>query len=385
MVVVAVVMWINTILHEMGHAIARLCVSRADVTVFLGSYGNKEKSWCLRVGRLEVWGRKNILKWWGGLCVGDADISTVRRAIVLLAGPFASLILCAFMIVLLSQVGMEGPLAPVACITVAYTVFSFIANLVPNKAPIKLENGGVTYTDGKQLSILWKLRKMPAGYFAAAEHYNNKDFQKAAEELESLIVSGCKIEEVFRLAVNARAMTKSYDVAEDLHRQMHSHGIKENAEDRLMKGLLLINANRHEAAIKHIRAALVKDGLDKNNLNNIGFALTNVGRYEEAINYLNDAIVRDPKFAYPYGNRSFAYLQLGFLEEGKADLDKAVALEPTPEHGYVHRNLGVYYLRKGDYDSAESELQKAMEKDPDIPGIHELLVAVRSGKESMRA
>jgi tetratricopeptide (TPR) repeat protein len=383
MVVVAVIMWINTVLHEVGHAIARLCVSKADVTVFLGSYGHKEKSWRLRIGRLEIWGRKNILKWWGGLCVGDANISTARRVIVLLAGPFASLVLCAAMVILLYQIGMEGPLAPVAFIAVAYAVFSLIANLVPNKTPIRLENGGVTYSDGEQLSILWKLRKVPAGYFAAAEHYNKKNFQKAAEDLEALIVSGCKSGEVFRLAANARTMIKCYDEADALYRQMHSRGIKENAEDRLMKGLLMIKTKRHEAAIQHIRVALVKDGLEKMNLNNIGFALTNVGRYEEAINYLSDAIARDPKFAYPYGNRSFAYLQLGRLEEGKADLDRAIALDPTPEHGYAHRNLGVYYLLKGDYEEAVLELEKAMERDPDIPGLDELLAEARLVKGSV--
>ncbi len=46
-----------TLLHELGHAIPALLVTRKKVTIYIGSYGDPQKSLCFRVGLLEFYVR----------------------------------------------------------------------------------------------------------------------------------------------------------------------------------------------------------------------------------------------------------------------------------------------------------------------------------------
>ena len=83
-----------TFFHEMGHATAYLFLTKNIVSVFLGTYGSREKSLRVLSGRLEIWIIRNPLKWKGGLCESySSSLSTRGHLIGILAGPFASLLL----------------------------------------------------------------------------------------------------------------------------------------------------------------------------------------------------------------------------------------------------------------------------------------------------
>ena len=55
---------ITTFLHEMGHAIPALLFSEEEVTVFVGSYGDKAASYGTKLGRLQLWFAPRVrLRW----------------------------------------------------------------------------------------------------------------------------------------------------------------------------------------------------------------------------------------------------------------------------------------------------------------------------------
>lgn len=372
---------LNTTLHEAGHMIAWLFATKEKVTVYLGSTGNQEKSWHIRLGRVDFWIRRNLLLWWGGLCKGNHRMTVGWRAAVVLAGPLASFIVCISMIFFLRAIEGQGAWAPVAYIVCALTLISFIANLIPSRKSFLIETGDRILNDGGQLLKIWKYRTVPVGFFYAMDHFNEENYPKAAEQFTIIIAEGCKMPEVFRIAVLAQLSAKSYDAAESLQSEMQSLGIDENDADRELKGALLICKRDFLSAIDHLSATLEKDGPAIVNFVNLGYALINVGRFEEAIPHLDKAIEIDETFAIAYSNRCYAYLQTGKLDLGKADLDRATELDPDPNHGYLHLNLGVYHLHFGNLEGAELEFEMAKEKEPEIPVLDAWFQQLRRLKE----
>jgi len=59
---------LTTFIHEMGHAIPSLLYTKGIVTIYVGSYGDPDKSIHFTVGRLKVYFKYNPLLWDSGLC-----------------------------------------------------------------------------------------------------------------------------------------------------------------------------------------------------------------------------------------------------------------------------------------------------------------------------
>jgi len=83
---------LTTFIHEMGHAIPSLLYTKGIVTIYVGSYGDPDKSIHFTVGRLKVYFKYNPLLWDSGLCVpGQGDISITKNMVIILMGPLTSL------------------------------------------------------------------------------------------------------------------------------------------------------------------------------------------------------------------------------------------------------------------------------------------------------
>src|ERR1041385_9467868 len=80
------------LLHELGHALFATIIARQKIVIFLGSYGDKERSANVNFGVLEIWFTGNPFLWQYGLCVPSFPITRAdQRISYFLAGPILPL------------------------------------------------------------------------------------------------------------------------------------------------------------------------------------------------------------------------------------------------------------------------------------------------------
>jgi hypothetical protein len=63
---------VTVLLHELGHAIPAILLTRQKVTIYIGSHGDPKKSLKFKLGLLEGYFRYNPFDWNRGLCVPSA-------------------------------------------------------------------------------------------------------------------------------------------------------------------------------------------------------------------------------------------------------------------------------------------------------------------------
>ena len=137
------------ILHELGHAIPAIILSKEKVSIYIGSYGNIDKSINIKIGLLDVWLSYKILSWKNGLCIPSAkNISTNRQIIYILAGPICSFFFATMFIFFAYSQELSDSYLLFSVVFFVMAIFDLFGNLTPNSKPIKLFDGRVTYNDG---------------------------------------------------------------------------------------------------------------------------------------------------------------------------------------------------------------------------------------------
>ena len=84
---------ITTLVHEYGHALPALLFTEKEVKVYVGSYGNLDNALTVKLGRLTTYLKFNLLNWNIGMCQHEGEYSKTKRAIIILGGPIASVLL----------------------------------------------------------------------------------------------------------------------------------------------------------------------------------------------------------------------------------------------------------------------------------------------------
>lgn len=82
--------FITVSLHELGHAIPALLMTRRRVTIYIGSLGSPYQSFHVSVGRLTFFCKYNPLLWYKGCCVTNYDLSIDQQILYVAGGPIAS-------------------------------------------------------------------------------------------------------------------------------------------------------------------------------------------------------------------------------------------------------------------------------------------------------
>jgi hypothetical protein len=89
----ALTFFITVTLHELGHAIPALLMTRGEVTIYIGSLGDPYKSFRVSFGRLTMFCKYNPLFWYKGCCVAlNYDLSIDQQLFFVAGGPVASLL-----------------------------------------------------------------------------------------------------------------------------------------------------------------------------------------------------------------------------------------------------------------------------------------------------
>lgn len=365
------------VFHEFGHAFATLLNSDGDVSVYIGSYGNPEKSFRFKVKRLECFIKYNIFKWKGGLCVPhEKNIPWKGRIWISLFGPLTTLIIgiiAAISLFFLKKYSISHTLLFVIAFS---CILDFVFNIIPRKTQIQLHDGTFTNNDGKQLLHLWNIRKVYETYNKALKHYTEKEYAEAGKLFEKCVDSVSKDRELYRLVISSHLLAKNYDQAIEIQK-VYSEKYENSFDvnDHVNLGVLEIYKKNYAKAFDLFDKALVFAPENVIILNNRGYALGLLDKHEEAIIDLDKSISIDEKFAYAWDNRGYSKIMLGQLEEGYTDLQKSLELDD--KNSYVYCNIGIYHFKKQDYQKALEYYHKAYDLDPHTIHIEKYMEEVK--------
>lgn len=361
---------LTTLLHELGHAIPVMLMTKVGASVFVGSYGDKKQCFKIVIGSLDLWFRYNPLRWRGGLCIPKAtNVSLNKQIVYILGGPVFSLLAAAIICYLAFFFDLHGALKLICLFAFCSTVGDFFANLVPRM--FSTSDGSLLYSDGYLLLKLRKLKKFSLEYERVSALYFNKEYVEAAIICDNLTERGLVSDDFYRMASTAHIFSKNYERARVFQQKLENE-FKLNSNDCYNFGLIYMHLKQEDNKKYYLNKSLELNPDNPYTLNAIGYELTREHRYDEALEFLEKTIRIQPDFAYAYNNRGHAKIELGQVEEGLIDIEESMRLDNT--NSYVFRNLGIYHLTRNEKEEAMKYLLQSREMDKDTDLIEELIL-----------
>ncbi|MCR9248873.1 MAG: M50 family metallopeptidase [bacterium] len=360
---------LTTIPHELGHAIAGLLLTKEEIAIYIGSYGDPEEGLHFMLGRLKIHFKYNPVLWDHGLCVTEAtQLSFIRTYIIVLAGPLASLLL-AIVCLYIFNLDVHGAIRLAALLFLVSSVIDFIQNIVPNEQPILLHDGSITYNDGQALRQLRKSRDVYKEFLILREYFDQEEIEKGISLFESTYSKHPDIN-ILRWGIAFYLKKESYERAIELFQELKEK-YELNTDEYCNYGLAHSRLGEHQKALELYDESLKLDPSTFYSLNNRGYTLNLLHRYEEAIIDFDKAIEINPEFAYAYNNRGLSKIKLGRADEGLYDIEKSMELDD--QNSYAYKNLGIYHKDKGEIEEAMKLFLKAKNLDPETDGLIELI------------
>jgi len=370
----------TVLFHELGHAIPAILITGQPVTIYIGSYGNPEKSFHFRIGLLEVWFKFNPLLWRLGLCVPSAkEISINNQIIYTLTGPLASVTIGTVACYFTFAYDLHGFIKLVLIIFLVSSIFDLFLNIMPSNTPTQLYDGRFTYNDGYQLKQLFYYKRFAKEYEQAAEFYNQQKFSEAAAKFKEILSGGIKDDNIYRLAISSFLQVKNFQQEKKMHDGFIMNG-NLNSNDYTNAAVCYSRLGLYDKAFEFYDKSLLLNTENMHSLINKGFTLNLLNKFHESISLFDKAIEIDKTYAYSYSNRGFAKIKIGKLDEGLEDINYSIELDEKESYGY--RNLGIYHLDKGEYSKALNLFRKAKELDSETHRIDELISNADRNNES---
>jgi len=347
--------------HELGHAIPAILLTKQKVTIYIGSYGDPNKSLKINFGALVIFFRYNPFNWRMGLCSPSAETISINKQIVYtLTGPLTSFLLGSFACYFAFAYDLHGFLKLFFIVFLGTAFFDLLNNLIPSETPIKLYDGTYTYNDGYNLKQLFYNKRQPKEYFEAVDLYNEQRFADAAILFASILNKRVNDKNLYRLIISCYIQDKNYEKSKEVL-EAFALSFKMNSDDLSNYALSHSQLGLHDKAMEIYDKSLQQNPDNIYSLNNKGYTLNLKNRFEEAISYFNRAIELDIDFAYSYNNRGLSKIKLGQVEEGLQDINRSFELDPN--NSYCYMNIGIYHFDKGEFDTALQQFLKAKELD----------------------
>ncbi|MFD1000001.1 tetratricopeptide repeat protein [Ohtaekwangia kribbensis] len=365
---------LTVLLHELGHAVPALFLTRQKVTVYAGSYGDSNGTVHFRIGLLEVYFKYNPFSWNTGLCSPSATSSIYSQILYTISGPIASFIIASVSCYFAFTFELHGFLKLFLIIFLGSAVFDLIFNLIPNEAPVVLQNGHITYRDGFYVKLLFNYIRFSKKYEEALGHYNQKQYQQAASLFDFMLNRGLRDRNTYRAAITSYLQTHDYKMAHQVYERLMKYHILTD-DDWFNLAICYTGLGLPEKGIEAYDRALTINPNHSSSLNNKGYALILLDKFDEAIPLFDKAIELDNGFAYAYNNRGFCKINAGNLEDGLSDVTHSLQLDPENSYGY--RNLGIYYLYKEEYGEALRLFNKAKDLYPETACIDQYIEDAR--------
>ena len=368
----------TVLLHELGHAIPGMIFSKKNVAVYVGSFGNKEQSFKIPIGTLEIWIRYNPIKWGGGLCIIDSeDVSINKMTIFTLCGPLFSFAIAAALFYVTLNYDLHGALKLIFAFAFFSTLFDLVFNLIPRK--FEGPDGTIFFSDGYLLFNQKKIKEFPKEYEDAVNIYANNNYEKSAPIFEDFISRGLVSEDVYRYASVSNMMIGNYAKASEIQKKFESKYAL-NADDQYNFGITCAHLDKNKEMNEYFDNALNQDPNHSYTLNTLGYNLIANKEYSEAILLFDKVIDNHKDFAFAYNNRGHAKIEMGQLNEGLLDITHSLELDN--KNAYVYRNLGIYHLRLKEKKVALKYFMQAQEMDNSTDLIEDLIVEAKSSSSN---
>lgn len=344
---------ITVFFHEMGHAIIARIFTKKDVKVFIGSYGNTDRSFSFKIGPYIYYFYKNPIKWGRGVCIAEANVMSIDKQILFsFGGPLMSLVFAIITFI----INYYSDFKNLFFLLLFYSsLIDFVANLIPFNRKIALEDGRTTTNDGSRILALLKLKKLPAEFPKAVNFLQNKQYAEAVKIFEELVVT-CKKQEVYRLAIFALVKNNEIEKAKSISNEFKTN-FDFNSDDFVNHGICYTETGEFEEALKFYDESLKLNPKNKFSLNNKAYTFCLQAKYDDAIPLLNEAIALDKNMSHAYSNLALAKVKTGQLEEAFYDAQKSI--EITPELADPYKALGIYYVEKREFYKALEQFQKS--------------------------
>ncbi|WP_235298868.1 M50 family metallopeptidase [Portibacter marinus] len=342
---------ITTFIHELGHAIPALLLSPGKVTMYVGSDGDDAKSIKIQVGRLTI--LLSFMMWDLdiGLCQYQSTPSIAKDLMIVLGGPFLSLLSGSMILFFLVNADLTDGWIFVLSILMISSISDFLINIIPRKRPRILRSGDKIFNDGMQLVFLYQKRNLVPSYHAALELKKEGKNAEAIELMQNLTSKYPKKrvywEEILDLQYmsgDIKAFLQTYDQYESAFDpafayvgQWAEYKIKLHDYDDVVKKLTtLIYEGKSSYVLHYYR----------------GKALVELSEYHDAMRDFHALTLGEVEDPRALANRAYCQFRLGYKEEAREDVIEAV------EHGQSHMGE-IYFLAGVIFE--DSDEQKALE------------------------
>ncbi|MCJ8288990.1 MAG: hypothetical protein HRT58_06200 [Crocinitomicaceae bacterium] len=362
---------LTTLLHELGHAIPALLITKSDVLVYVGSFGDRKGSLNIKLGRLIIYLKYNIFLWFRGVCIPmEKMIPFKKQMLFVVAGPFVSLTIALISVYMIISIkpNING-LAFLLSFTIS-ALIDFLINIIPSEKKIILENGDEIGNDGAQLKSLFSRRKVLTIIENANTKYTNQEYRKALALYQESLDHLPNNKGVHRLIISCAVQLKDNSVAAKYNEDFFEK-FEQNSMDFLHSGLIKSYSGNHIEAILDFDQSILLDNNNAYALNNRGYSRNCLNLYSEAIVDFNSSLSIDENFAFAYNNRGFSKIKLGSYEDGYLDIK--ISLDLDNNNSYAYKNLGIYYLEKGDFVEAKENFIRSKDIDATTDEIDALL------------
>ncbi len=247
-------------------------------------------------------------------------------------------------------------------------------------------------------SVLTNGQAKESYYKAASDFYEQKNYQKAIDQINLALQSDSTRAEYLLLKGNAQYSLKLYQPAFETFTKL----IKFHPNDAIafnQRGLLLNTIAEFEYAIRDFDMALQLnnpdsirlsllinrgaakvsirdfngayndfmsaykiDSLNIGTLNNLASVCDEVGKGDLTFKYLFKILDIDSTFIGAWGNIGFKYQEMGDYKKAVQYFDKVLSLDP--EEALAYNNRGFNRLKLGDYKGAMTDVEKSIKLYP---------------------
>lgn len=351
---------VTTFIHELGHGLAALSVSKNPVTLYIGTYGEKEGTMRYGIGRLRFVHRFSLLNSRGGLCSGGPYSSTNATIFMILMGPVSSALAGSAVVVASLAFNWSSLGQTLAFVFCASTLYDLIYNLTPDPTPIGLPDGTITFRDGMLIKQQLMWQRMPERVRQLLEE-KVTDRVKQVAELEETYTEFPAYHDYLRAhLLNGYIGLSDWQRGLDFYQR--NEPFPEPLYDYIALPVFQSMSGDHAVALETTDRLLTAHPDQAHLLLNRSYILNIAGRFAEARSAAEALLDREGIKAFAHSNLAYALAHLGETELAKEHAQQS--LEMDSENSYAQLALGITHRMEGDETAAKEAFGKAHALNP---------------------
>lgn len=371
---------LTTLIHELGHAIPAILLTRQRVTMYVGSYGKSKGSIYIRIGLLDIYFKYNPFAWGSGLClIPSAGLSINRQIVYIMTGPLASSVISFIACFAAFSYDLHGFLKLFLIIFFGSAIFDLAFNLQPRETAITSENEHIGYCDGYQIKLLFNYKRFAKEHDEAVELYQNGQYAEASSLFLKLLNSGLRDQSTYYATMASFFCDNNHEQVIEIYERYTKHH-KLSIEDLSTLGTCHAALGQFEKGIEFFDSVLKQDSNHGRSMLNKAYTLVQMLKFKEAIELFDRCSEGSDNLSYIYANRGLCKIRIGEHEEGLKEIKHSVEIDSKNSYGY--KNLGIYHFEKEEFRDALMYFKKSKEINKGTHDIDRLLNEVNESINS---